>query len=741
MSLLWASNQLIIYFKFIIMRKHYLFLLTLLSTTLLYGQSSFVVTYNFNDNYEATIEQGAEALIARKADAGGARLLSSRFVTEGSTIAWEGEIRTNVTTFTQTYIRMDIIPQVSYKLKVTSIVARQKMNNTGGAYNFRVGCTLGGTIPVENISSSPTQGFTSTFNNFTYTPLSQHAETDGADYISAWLTARCLNAEPSLWSVDEVKIYGTYEKIEDAPTAITVSNDKKQRMRFGVDLAALWYFHSNKKDQLAQLAVGDMKPEFVRIAFANNYQTNKNVYDESAYAQILEAMEAMRNANSDILYFGSPGALHTVYSEQEKVALFGHVDNVPWSPFPLWVQEWNNTGNTKTMEDGTVVPIFEKGAFHRDELVKCLADHLNFMHRKGFPFAYMDLSNEQTIVTPAIAKYVTDNLPAKLDPGVQMPKIIVPSTWNVQGGVDWLREVDKSKGEHLAFDIAAIHNTGAGGSLDEFGSLAIEMGKEAWNSEMHEWIGLNLHDDIMNSDILWQHMRAGFSGINTWLFFGSAGGRPHSMINSGWGSPVITKTGKYEIFKQLVNNADGGNYVEISKPYSSIQTSAFIKDNILTIWTLNKIELSAKDIKYQFEGWSVEGKDIEVTKWHKDLPLAGQITSFTNLAPTNELTYTVDGESLYLFKINLGELSALSENEEQRNFEVYQDKSKQIIIKNNTQFAIEARYSITDVQGKNIANGRLNVGETKVTAPSVQGFYIVSIAYGNHLINKKMIIQ
>ncbi|MFV0468193.1 MAG: hypothetical protein ACK5MK_04600, partial [Dysgonomonas sp.] len=300
------------------MKKFYLFLFSLTFLSVLHAQVPFVVTYGFNNDYTAIVEKGEEAVGIKNAEVGGDRLLASKFVTDGASTAWEGEILTNVTTFKSTFIRMNIQPKASYRLVVDSIVSRQKMNNTGGAYNFRVGCTVSGTLPVENESCTSPQAFKSTYSNYTYTPSASHATAQGMDYISTWISARCLLSGSSLWTVDEVKIYGTYVKIIESIPDIIVSSDKKQIMRYGVDLAALWYFHSNKKEQLAQLAVGDMKPEFVRIAFANNYQKEKNVYDESAYMQILEAMEAMRNANNDILYFGSPGALHTVYTDVEK---------------------------------------------------------------------------------------------------------------------------------------------------------------------------------------------------------------------------------------------------------------------------------------------------------------------------------------------------------------------------------------------------------------------------------------
>src|SRR5690606_27765721 len=107
----------------------------------------------------------------------------------------------------------------------------------------------------------------------------------------------------------------------------------------------------------------------------------------------------------------------------------------------------------------------------------------------------------------------------------------------------------------------SIHNTGGSGSLSEFVGDAAAWGKDAWNTELHAWTGGTLRDELLNSAIFWEHMQAGFVGVDTWLFFGPLGGTGHWMIGAHWNNGTVNKTGKYEIFKQVVNNANGGNYV------------------------------------------------------------------------------------------------------------------------------------------------------------------------------------
>src|SRR5690606_9243641 len=182
--------------------------------------------------------------------------------------------------------------------------------------------------------------------------------------------------------------------------------------------------------------------------------------------------------------------------------------------------------------------------------------------------------------------YLFDNLPAKLAKGVKMPQLVGPSSWSTEQATNWLKSIDKTKGEHNAFSIAASHNTGTAGSFADFANEAKALGKEVWNSELHGWTGRILKDDILNSAVFWQHMRAGYTGIDTWLFYGPLHGRDHTMLNLD--DKTIKRTGKYEIFKQVVNNANGGNFIGITQPSEDLETAAFLKDGVLSVWVLNK---------------------------------------------------------------------------------------------------------------------------------------------------------
>lgn len=433
-----------------------------------------------------------------------------------------------------------------------------------------------------------------------------------------------------------------FDKIAYTPeksNMILVSDTIKQQMRFGVDAERLWNWQSSLKTQLAELAVKELQSDYVRVAINCAYEREQGVINPSAYNQILEMMTAMKAANPNVKFFASERPLSQAYTSAEQTALFGKPNGCPWSSYPGWIMGFSGYGG-----------IFGGGGFNKDKAIQYLADYLNFMNKKGFTIDYMDFTNEGKTITPSIAKYMFDNLPAKLNDGVNLPVFVVPSSWSIKQGTDWLNSVNLSKNEDIAFKIAGTHNTSSKGSCEDFVAASKKLHKEAWNTELHNWTGINLRDEILNSSIFWEHIRAGFSGLDTWLFYGPANGKGHTMI---WSSNTkITKSGKYEIFKKVVNNANRGYYLQTSMPNSQCMTASFIKDSILTVWVLNKSNSALQNVFFLFNNRNILNKKIEVTRWNSSLPRQGVASSFVPLNVDNFI-FSLDSASLYCFKIDL----------------------------------------------------------------------------------------
>lgn len=431
-------------------------------------------------------------------------------------------------------------------------------------------------------------------------------------------------------------------------TTIQVAQERRQLIRLGIDAERLWFWHSAIKAQLAHAAVGELESEFVRVGISAAYERERGVKDEAAYDEILEMMTALRAVNPRVHFFGSPRPMHEAYAREEKTTIWGHRDNVPFSPFPVWIQQWHQNG-TKRLKDGTVVPRWAKGAFDVEGYVQYYADYLNLMHRKGFAITYLDVTNEQTIITPAHTKYLHDHLPSRLAPGITMPKLIAPSSWSVEGGIDWLKAVDPTKDEHLAFSIAAAHNTGSKGNLTDFAREAAALDKEVWNTELHGWIGTEPRSEILNSAVFWEYLRAGFTGIDTWLFYGPLAGRDHTMINSD--GKTINRSVKYEIFKQVVNNANGGHFIPVTSPKATIQTAGFVRGKVLSVWILNTSSQTEKTA-IDLSAWEELDDAIDVITWESTTPASGR-TSKAVVRGSKSLAHEIPKESLCFFKVRL----------------------------------------------------------------------------------------
>ena len=155
----------------------------------------------------------------------------------------------------------------------------------------------------------------------------------------------------------------------------------------------------------------------------------------------------------------------------------------------------------------------------------------------------------------------------------------------------------------------------------------------------------------MNSESLWNHFRAGFVGMSTWLFYGPFAGKNHSMIWAHWQDGRIIKSTKYEIFKKVVNNVNGGKYVDIDMPNSAV-TAAFIKGNILSVWILNKSQDDLKNVEFRLGGRKIKGSSIEYTVWNENLSKYGSSKELTNMTQKS-FKQTIGAESLYFFKVEV----------------------------------------------------------------------------------------
>jgi len=376
---------------------------------------------------------------------------------------------------------------------------------------------------------------------------------------------------------------------------VTVTDELRQPVHFGIDAERLWFFWPERREQLAEMAVGRLKVDFARVAINGAYEREEGVTNISAYSDvIIPMMKTFRKYNPNLRFFASPRPMKEVYKSKADAKWladnFKH-GNIGMAAYPLWV------GGHKRV----VKRVYKK--VNKDKWARYLADYLNLMGREGLDIAYLDLMNEDQSMWGGDIEnvlYVIDRIPTLLDRSVTMPKIVFPSTWSPGDGLKKFLNVPSvaaRRGEVLKrIGVVATHNTPDAdrNKFDEAGLVAfadavraVDPDKELWNTEMHGWVGTRSpSDDILNSIILWRHLAAGFSGIDTWLFFGPWKGAAHPMVYSNRGhGPEMTA--KYEIFKSVVNDTCGGRYVASASSDKRIVPAVLMKERRMLVSVLN----------------------------------------------------------------------------------------------------------------------------------------------------------
>lgn len=711
-------------------------LATGINTSLL-AQTEFKIVWNFDENLNPVFEGTNISLYADSVTYGGDKLSKISLVDLSGTTALQSTITNNrYADFKGAYIKANFGVQQGYYLLVNSIRVRQKnQGSTGNSYT-RVGMTLNGSTPeIGNIDeSSDSLPFRTSFTNYDFYPTPEKQKITYQHQPALFVTGRTNPGFSYQWHIDRIEIAGIIVD-ESVQHAITVTNQVKQQMRYGIDAERLWFWNSPLREALANYAVGELKSDYVRVAVNCEYEKSQGVKDPAAYDKILDMMNAIKDVNPDIAFFASPRPLAEAYTKAEAEAEWGHKDNIPWAPYPRWILEWNQSG-TKTMDDGTVVPRWVQGAFSVTKLVQYYADYLNFMHEKGFKITYLDVTNEKNVITPAINKAIFDALPAKLNPGVHMPAFIVPSSWSREQGTIWLKSVNRNLGQDKAFEIAATHNTDLAGTAEAFVAEARKLGKEVWNTELHGWVGIAPEEEIMTSEHLWEHIRAGFSGIDTWLFYGPFNGKDHTMIWSN--SSEVRTSVKYEIFKQLVNTSNRGYYIVTNAPSgTSIPVASFIKDSVITVWALNNTEANLFNVKINVNGWDVSNKKVQVTRWNASLDKRGITTSF-NSTQTGIVEHELRAKSLYLFTIDLHSDVTSVEQVQHSDIRLYPNPTTGMVFISGLNE--NHRFQLVDLQGKTIGSGIINNTNSIDLRDQKPGMYILRIFTPYETLTRRIIV-
>ena len=716
--------------------KRILLLFYIFSSFGITAQDKVRVDWNFNNSFQGKSYIDSQSNI--EVDSAiflGNRIVTSKFLFSSDSVLSLQTEKCPHANFEGAAVKASVISKSKWPIKITKVVARQSAAGNRIRCYYKLGISKGKRIPdiFDNKTTSDSVPFFSYFSEFSFIPSGDIALVFPGDTLNVLITARGERTATFDWNID--KLYFEAEEQNSEVNFNVNIGAKKQLVRFGVDAERLWYWRSSLKKELAEIAVKELKANYVRVAVNPAYEREEGVKNISEYSKILEMMKAIREANPEIDFFASPRPLEEAYNNNEKQTIWG--GKVPWAPYPAWINVFVENG-TK-IEDGVVITNWKLNEFKFTKLPQYYADYLNLMHDNGIEIKYLDVVNEWGYVKPSHVKYLYEQLPALLNEGVKMPKLVVASSWSMKQGTDWLLSVNSKIGEDKCFDIVSCHNTGEGGTYAGFANQGNKMGKEVWNSEMHTWVGIDKETEILNSKVLWEHMRAGFTGIDTWLFYGPYEGKDHTMIWSSNSS--IQTSSKYEIYKRLVNYANMGNYLNISIPAQNTITSAFIKDSIISVWILNSGNLKLDNVKFAFSEYKIQNCEVASIQYSNAFGRYGFTSRFEALDSTSFVA-DIQPKSLYCFKIDLGKKISGIKSEIQGRYSLFPNPTKEsfrIMVPEGypEQFSLE----IFNVSGQKVYGKMTSQGEIIDVSNWTSGVYLVRFLSGNKLNHQRLVVD
>jgi hypothetical protein len=424
--------------------------------------------------------------------------------------------------------------------------------------------------------------------------------------------------------------------------ALTVTNTKKQKMRYGLDYERLWFWYgpTANMDTVARWSMIDCDVDYIRVAMNCEYELTEGIYNLAAYTdRIIPMMTAMKAAKPDIKFFASPRPLDEASG----------YENARWQPYPYWIT--GDPGNGSSFN------------FKWQKCAEYLVRYVKLMKTYGFKIDFMDMTNEWNFITATHIRDIKAYMVANLD-ATDMPLLIAPSAWSYAQGATWLAGADTAA-KKAAIDIAACHNTDETGTAQGFANAAALHlpGKEIWNSELHGWMGNAPHLEIPTTSYIFETIRAGFSGINSWLAIGTTNQQHCYILNNG---TDVTRNVKFHIFRKLSTTSNYGHALDINQPTQLTSTAALIRGNLMTVWVLNN-HLESVPIRITPTGRSLAESTVKRTRWHSTLDLEG-LSEHVPATANTSVWSTVAGNSLYCYEILLNPIGQPHTKIEAENF-------------------------------------------------------------------------
>ena len=503
--------------------------------------------------------------------------------------------------------------------------------------------------------------------------------TTQVNFATAGTKTLRLNFAGGAGSIFNLNWFSLNVFVPQEPLILTVGNEPKQRMRYGIDYERLWYWTgtASVRDRIAEWSVADCDVDYVRVAMNSKYELNEGVFDLNAYTgdggnpsndRIIPMMQDMKDANPDVKFFASPRPLNESHNDISGLSK----DDIRWQPYPLWV-----TGASS----------YTSGSFdfQWEKCAEYLVKYLLLMKDNGFQITYLDVSNEwqSNVGGGRVTQDDMDNIHQYLHvtyfndpwehpeyPGLTLapsdiPEFVAPSSWNYTQGSQWINNLDT--GDKEAISIVASHNTDRTGTaqdiVDATNNKFNQPGDtvpEVWNTEVHGWKSTSNADEVLTYAYMLECINAGFSGLNGWLARGTPGEGHSYIVNS-------QRSVKYYMFEKLTNTSNRGHALEVNEPEefkvywdsdpdqadADSAVSALIRGNLMTVWVLNHSDTDYPII-INPTGRTISDSPIKVTRWsqHDGISDEGETQTMQSATETSVEAIAQDN-SAYCFEILL----------------------------------------------------------------------------------------
>lgn len=246
-----------------------------------------------------------------------------------------------------------------------------------------------------------------------------------------------------------------------------------------------------------------------------------------------------------------------------------------------------------------------------------------------------------------------------------MPIIIAPASWSVRGGIRDLKKI-KELGDSDLYAGFATHQYQKAdeATMREFVELSASMGKRAFDDETHLGGGgrTNGEEPEMDQPVRTyirraRNYRAGLSGE---VFFENWS----RGINSETRSIYFKRGGEgrrmraYWIFREFTGTTMLSNYIpsRLRMRTDAIETMAFRKGDLLTLWVMNQSEHEFGSIDVRLLGGEILASNhITAHRWSQETTDIRGEASEVPIESADKFTIKVPPVSVNKFSIRLRE--------------------------------------------------------------------------------------